>query len=230
MTNKRNDWLSSKKEDQLAMVLHWLEYGGENCEAWNIPQAAFTKLNAAYLAAKNANSVPAGMRNAMTNATLKTAFAELTAQMRDMKKRYFYEPPLTATDFAALGLRMKDSLPTTVAKPLGQAEADVEYLGAGVLQLRIRHVEGTPADAKADYGYKIHYGVYADSDTLPANGRDFSRNKFSRRKKVVFEFAPADAKKTAYFCIKPPMKNPKKTEIKSSSTKDRKQTYTQIFI
>ena len=170
--------------------------------SWKVPAETLAALNTAIMKAEVEMKIPAGERNPVSNAKLKDAFDELVAVMRDIKKRYFYAPPLETADFAALGLRAKDTLPTTVAKPLGQAEADVEYLGAGVLQLRIKHVEGTPTDAKADYGYKIYYGAYSDGDKLPANGEDLTKSKFTRRKKEVFEFTPADAKKTAYFCIR----------------------------
>ena len=199
---KNADWMPTKKEDKLTMSERWLEYGGENFEAWNIPPAAFTKLNAASLAAKNANSVPASIRNAMTNATLKTAFIELTAQMRDMKKRYFYDPPLTATDFAALGLKMKDTEPTPVADPVGLATANIKYPNAGALELHIKHLDSTPTDEKANYGFRIYFGVYAFDETPPASGKDLHESKFTRQKKMLFTFEPEQSGKIAYFAIR----------------------------
>ena len=63
------------------MAVNWLEYGGERHKAWNIPQTAFTKLETAATAAKNANSVPTGAQNAITNTTLKAAFVELASSV-----------------------------------------------------------------------------------------------------------------------------------------------------
>ena len=79
---RRGYWLTSNKANLLDQVERWLEYGGENQEEWNIPVAAFTTFNAAALAAKKHTTCP--------NITLKTTFAELTTQMRDMKRRYFF--------------------------------------------------------------------------------------------------------------------------------------------
>ena len=199
---KKSDWLSSKREDRLAMAERWLEYGGENFEAWNIPAAAFTKLNAATLAAKSANSVPAGSRNAMTNAKLKTAFAEMVAQMRDMKKRYFYDPPLTEVDFAALGLKPKDTIPTSVADPVGLATATVKYPNEGALELHIKHTESTPMDERANYGFRIYFGVYATDEVPPDSGEDLRESRFTRQKKELFTFRPKDSGKRAYFSIR----------------------------
>ena len=111
-------------------------------------------------------------------------------------------PNVTNADREYMRLTVYDILPTSVNKPLGQATASIGFLGVGVLQLHIKHVDGTPTDFKADYGYKIHYGTFADSDPQPSSGEDLNKSKFTRRKKEVFEFAPADVKKTAYFCIR----------------------------
>jgi len=111
-------------------------------------------------------------------------------------------PNVTDEDKLAMRLPVYDREPTPVGKPLGEATADVKYLGKKVMQLYIKHVVGTPLDEKADYGYKIYYGKYADSDTQPTSGQDLRENKFTRKKKEVFEFMPDDAKKTVYFCIR----------------------------
>jgi hypothetical protein len=55
---------------------------------------------------------------------------------------------------------------------------------------------------RANYGRKVYYGLYADGDTPPATAEDLPKNRFTRRKKEIFEFSPADVKKTAYFCIR----------------------------
>ena len=198
---KQSDWIASTRDGRLAMAKSWklrINYS----PGWNIPADTVSKLSTAIDVAEVALKIPAGERNPVSNAKLKDAFDELTAVMRDIKKRYFFAPPLENADFAALDLRIKDTEPTAVAKPLGEAEADIEYLGKRVMQLHIKHIEGTPTDDKADYGYKIYFGIYSDSDTQPASGEDLTKSKFTRRKKQLFEFTPADSKKTAYFCIR----------------------------
>ena len=197
-----NDWLPNTRNGKLAMAETWCEFMSEKLDAWNIPSTAITKLAAAVTAAKNAIAVPDGSRNAITNAQLKMAFEQLTAEMRDIKKRYLYNPPLTDADFAALGLKPKDVNPTPVAPPTGQAEADISYPGRTQLQLQIQHIAGTPLDAKANYGYRIYFGAYTAADTPPATGKDLRESKFTRQKKNLFTFEPEDAGKTAYFCIR----------------------------
>ena len=191
------------------MAERWLEYGGENYEAWNIPQAAFTKLNAAAIEAKNANNVPKGSRNEMTNARLKMAFAALTAEMRDMKKRYFYEPPLTATDFAALGLKTKNTTVTVVPPPTIPVEGDLNFPAPGIVDMKNIRPYGTHTADKSEHGVRIYYGIMGEPDEndlfrmnrRPQTGFDLPHSVFTRRKSYRFSFPRASGKEI-FFCLR----------------------------
>ena len=200
--SKSNDWLPGSRTEKLAMAATWCGVITKKVASWNIPTTALTQLETAVEAAEISNGIPESARTAVTNAQLKIDFDRLTAVMRDIKKRYLYNPPLTDADFAALELKPKDVTPTTVAPPTGQAEADISYPGKTQLQAKIKHVEGTPMNPKAEYGYRIYYGLYDAGDTPPASGVNLHESKFTRQKKVLFSFLPADSGKTAYFSIR----------------------------
>ena len=197
-----SDWMPSKRGKQMEMAKVWALLIAQKQEAWKVPEEAATKLSSVIDVADKENRVPDNKRNKISTIRLKTAFKELVAVMRDIKKRYFYNPPLTNADIISLGLKPRDNTPTAVPAPTGQATANVIYLGHLQLQLRIHHVENKSIDPQANYGYRIYYGVYADSDTPPDNGTDLRESKFTRKKKVLFTFSPTEAKKTAYFCIR----------------------------
>ena len=200
--SKRSDWLPGTRNEQLAMSATWCGVISEKLAVWNIPDAALAELTTAVEAAKTSDSIPESARNAITNAQLKIDFERLTAVMRDIKKRYLYNPPLTDADFAAMELKPKDVTPTPVAPPTGQAEADISYPGKTQLQAKIKHVEGTPMNPKAEYGYRIYYGLFDAGDTPPASGVNLHESRFTRQKKVLFTFLPTDSGKTAYFSIR----------------------------
>ena len=199
---KRGDWLPSNRNGQLAMAKNWNQVLGDKSDAWSIPEGMITKLTQTANTAESENAIPAGERNAVTNARLKTAFDELTAVMRDVKKRYFYNPPLTDADLLSLGLRPKDSEPTPVSDPTGQAVASIAFPGRTQLMVQILPVEGTQHDARANYGCRIYHGVYAATDNPPENGTDLRESLFTRKKKELFTFRPSDTGKTAYFSIR----------------------------
>ena len=111
-------------------------------------------------------------------------------------------PKVTDTMRGYMGLTVYDTIPTSVADPIGLVTATIKYPNAGALELHIKHVEGTPMDIKANYGFRIYYGVYAADDSMPETGEDLRASKFTRQKKMLFTFNPKDSGKTACFCIR----------------------------
>ena len=201
MTQK-TDWLPFNRNEQLAMGKNWFRILGTKAEAWSVPEFRVTKLSAVVNTAESENVLPAGERNPVSNARLRTAFRELTAVMRDIKKRYFYNPPLTDADLLSLGLKPKDTEPTPVADPTGMAEASIAFPGRTQLRIYIKHVGEKEKDARVNYGCRIYYGLYAADATPPATGNDLRESRFTRRKKELFTFEPKDTGKIAYFCIR----------------------------
>ena len=127
----------------------------------------------------------------------------LEKTVRNYVQGYIARNPLVSdVDKESMELPIYDTTLTKVGNPQGQATADVEYLGGEVLQLHIKHVSGTPSDEKANYGYKIYYGLFSEGDPIPTSGEDLPKHRFTRRKKEIFEFTPADVKKTVYFAIR----------------------------
>jgi hypothetical protein len=93
-------------------------------------------------------------------------FKDMIDFMRDLKKRYFFVPPLTERDLTDLGLNLPDTTPTPVGDPKGQVTGTVQLVGSHLLCLITEHVEGTPIDPKADYGTRIYWGVMPQGGLL----------------------------------------------------------------
>ena len=87
---------------------------------------------------------------------------------------------VTNEDRVTMGLPLRDTIPTPVADPKGQAEAAITYPGRTQLELHIKHVAGTPYDANANYGYRIYYGI-PDAGDPPPQGYHLRESKFTRR-------------------------------------------------
>ena len=108
---------------------------------------------------------------------------------------------VTEEDKKSMALPVYDVIPTPVSDPVGQAEAVITYPGRTQLMLKMQHVSGTPKDDRAYYGFRIYYGV-ADTNEPPPMATQLRESKFTRRKKELFTFTPADSGKTAHFCIR----------------------------
>jgi len=197
-----SDWMPGSRNVQLEMAKNWHELLQQKGKLWFIPEITIDEFNVAINVAGVELSISPALRNAVSNARLRMAFKTLTSMMRDIKKRFFYNPPLAESDIVALGLKPKDSTPTSVLVPTGQAEARIAFPGRIRLMVHIKPVEGTQADPRTYYGCRIYYGIYTADETLPANGKDLRESLFTRRKKELFTFQPEDAGKAAYFCVR----------------------------
>jgi hypothetical protein len=155
-------------------------------------------------------------RTAVTTAQCKEAFDSLIALMRSIKARRFFTPPLSDADLVSLGLKPKDTTSTPVADPTGQVTADITYPGPTLLMLNIKPLAGSISDTRADYGYRIYYGILPQGGATaeeaavshrylmkaPVSGEELPSSQFTRRKKEMFVFPGGDSGKSAYFCIR----------------------------
>ncbi|MDR0785009.1 MAG: hypothetical protein LBE74_03895 [Treponema sp.] len=97
---EKTDWMSGTRDGQSATAKQWVTVLNANGTAWGVPSVETAELttctnaaDAALTAAKNETT-----RTPVATAQCKTAFEALTAKMWDIKKRYFYTPPLTGAD------------------------------------------------------------------------------------------------------------------------------------
>ena len=213
----RTDWLPAARELQLAMAKKWCAVLAEWWQAWDVLRAEADELQRlANEAAACLARAEAPDRNAVDTARCRTAFAALVRCMRGIKNRRFHGPPLSAADFAALGLHTHARAGTHVGAPVGQATADISYPGVSRLRLHLYGVDGGPHDTRADYGYRIYYGVLpaggASVEEATGHGRyllraailgeDLPHSIFTRRRRIIMDFPQEDSGKRVYFCIR----------------------------
>ena len=206
---KNSDWLPRRRETQLAMAESWGEVISENIETWKIPPATLTKFAAAITAAMNEHRLPINARTAVTNARLKMAFSELTAQMRDIRRRHFFIPPLDEADFAALGLRPKDTTPTTVPPPAIPVTGKLSFPAVGMVEMREISAAGEKSDVRSKHGVRIYYGIMGEpSETdkfrissRPTTGDDLPHSVFTRRSRYRFDFTGENGR-AVFFCMR----------------------------
>jgi hypothetical protein len=99
-------------------------------------------------------------RTPVVNARCREAFNAMEDKMRDIKRRYFFIPPLTEADFIALGLSPADPVRTPSGEPTAQVQAELSLMGPRELGVRILYVTGSPREA-ANKEYRICYVVVA---------------------------------------------------------------------
>jgi hypothetical protein len=178
-----------------------IAYATRHHERWNVgapPQLTETLVYLEELANKCATNEHTQLDVVNKKETWKYLEKEFRNYLQGMVMRNVH---VTAEDRAAMNLPPRDTVRTPIGEPVGQAEADISYPGRTQLMLHIRHVQGTPTDARTNYGFRIYYGVFPTGQPLPA-GETLLESRFTRIKKELFTFNPSDSGKTAVFCIR----------------------------
>jgi hypothetical protein len=74
--------------------------------------------------------------------------------MRDIKKRYFYVPPLQESDLVSLGLKIHESTAPPSCPLTAQVTPETFLVGRYELGIKIVYVTGSPNDA-ANKSFRI---------------------------------------------------------------------------
>jgi hypothetical protein len=184
------------------MAKEWIAVLKTRGVSWNIDNAKIAEFEDRAEDAETtlAAAMNEATRTPVATAKCKTAFDALAAFMRDMKKRYFYEPPLTDADMASLGLKPHDDTPTHSGVPTAQVTAETYLVGRHELGVKIVYVTGSPDD-RANKGYRIWYSVAAQGEAAPASPDDLRKSFYTKRKKDVIEFDFGDSGKTCHMAV-----------------------------
>ena len=127
----------------------------------------------------------------------------LEKEVRPFVQGFIARNPLVSDrDRVALHLPPRDTTPTPILTPTGQAAVTFTYPGSAQLVVQISLINPLLHDARSNYGCRIYYGVYDAGETPPENGEDLRHSLFTRKKKVLLNFRPEDSRKIAWFCVR----------------------------
>jgi hypothetical protein len=140
------------------MARDWKAVMAASAAAGSVPAAALTEFDALFQAAESALATAQNetTRTLVTTAQCRAAFAALVEKMRDIKRRYFLEPPLVDADIISLGLKPRDTTHTMSGTPSAQVTIETYLVGRHELGIKIVYITGNPHDA-ANKGYRIWY-------------------------------------------------------------------------
>jgi len=211
------DWLPSSRTGQLTMAHIWVN-ALENNTTWGVPAAMSTKLKQLFLkASETLEMAQTSDRNAVANQMVRTAFGELTDHMRDLRRRHFFMPPLTEADWVGLGMRLPDTTMTTIGPPTSVVTAEITYPHKNALALFITPIAGHRYDERADWGFRIYFGVlppHLEDLTeemmierqylrrVPQNPEELTASHFTRRKRDLIEFPYDNSGKQCFICVR----------------------------
>ena len=200
--SQRSDWLPTARDAILAMVKAWILTITAYLLKWGIPESVAQNLSSLATAAESALDAAKNesTRTPVATARCKESFDALTAEMRDIKKRYLLSPPLTDSDFVALGLKPHDSVHTPSSVPTAQVKVETYLVGRHELGIKLVYVSGSPNDP-VNKGYRIWYSVVGQGEAPPERPEDLRKSFFTMRKNDLLQFDYSESGQTVYFAV-----------------------------
>ena len=201
--NVKHDYIPEQDEKLLEWADNVITQVAVNAERWKTPSPTdqmHNLHNSFGVLLKNCQSPNHGKIDTLKKNEMRR---KLEKEFRDFVQGFLARNPYVSDiDRQNLQITVRDTRHTTVPVPEGKAEADIQFISRAQLQLIIKHVPGSPVDARAEHGYRIYHGVYHADEVQPASGKDLRESMFTRHKKVLFDFQPEDVGKMAYFCVR----------------------------
>jgi len=198
------------------MAKNWVTILDNMGHQWDIPAERVADLSNITAEAEAALSAAnSAGRNPALNQAMWTAFGKMADNMRDMRRRHLFMPPLTEAHWVSLGMRLPDTTPTTIGPPTSVVTAEVSYPHKNSLALRVVPMPGSRYDDRAEWGFRIYYGVIpqiAASEEMtierqylrrePANPEELTQSYFTRRKHSVIEFNYDNSGMKCFICVR----------------------------
>ena len=196
------DWWPATKQEQLEMAKKWVQELKKSGKLWGIkPEiiAEFSRLTEqAEIALEEATNENTRTSVSMTKRDM--VFDCIEKAARDMKKRFFYIPPLDESDIIALGLRLRDSILTASGTPSAQFSAETFLKGRHELGIQLVCVSGVSND-RANKSYRVYYKVLEDGEPQPSSPEELSKSFSIKKKKTVIRFDYEDSRKFACIAV-----------------------------
>jgi hypothetical protein len=184
------------------MVKAWIITITASLLKWGIPESVVQNLSALATAAESALDAAKNesTRTPVATARCKESFDALTVEMRDIKRRYLLSPPLTDSDFVALGLNPPDSTHTPSGIPTAQVKVETYLVGRHELGIKLVYVSGSPNDP-ANKGYRIWYSVVGQGEAPSKRPEDLRKSFFTMRKNDLLQFDYGESGQTVYVAV-----------------------------
>jgi hypothetical protein len=182
------------------MAKRWLDLLPGKEQAWRIPEGMVQRLGELTAEAESLQDradSPEGTKGDAARA--RTAFLELVAHMRDIRRRVFFMPPLTEGDFADLGLQPPDNIRTP--------HIDVPEMVDFVIHLsNIRElvvdfwIQGAANKAKP-HGYDGAVIIWDIRDTPPEDPKELANHTMASRTPHTLKFEEPQRGKTIQIAL-----------------------------
>ncbi|MDR2519011.1 MAG: hypothetical protein LBD13_06320 [Spirochaetaceae bacterium] len=212
---KQKDWFPRVRALVLIMARVWENALAFKGGSWGIPNTVITALHDLITAAQDALDLASpALRTPVLTARVNAAFAALEAHMREIKDRYFKQPPLLDEDLVSLLLKPRDTVMTPAARPESHVLLVLRYEGYNTVVVDINLMPGDrPAEGchvELFRGVMPHAGATLEEAAgakhylmaPPSSGEGLFKWLDTNRKRERASFPPEEGGKVGYFCAR----------------------------
>jgi hypothetical protein len=212
MSKKTTDWYPGGRMEQIIMLRVWLTYlngpidetsgAPSRYKVWGIPEDIMDKLGEAERKAGAAlvTAMSEETRTSVINTLVSVSFGDMEKQMRDVKRRWFFSPPLTEMDIIALGLKSHDKTRVMSGIPTGRVRIETFLVDTHQLGFRYVWTSGSPDDP-SNKSLRVYYKVVGQGEAAPKNPEELTQSFSTRRKKDIVNLAYEDSGKRIFFAV-----------------------------
>jgi hypothetical protein len=190
------DWMPTTIQGRIDMGRNWVDVLKVKGTAWGVPSMAVGELedfvDQAEALSQNATAAIRNRRDRIV--------AEMVAEMRDLRNRHFFIPPMNEENFLQLGL----PLPDTIRTPHVNVTEEVDFVLEiqGIRQVHVRFwVKGKSSMAKPS-GYDGAVVDWGIRDTTPAEPEDLTSHTMASRTPHTIQFTEEERGKTVYIALR----------------------------
>jgi hypothetical protein len=191
------DWMPRKRKDQLAMAKTWLAQLPVSGGAWSVTEYEISELTDIVDDVENAEKkVEKEGASPVYVARVRLAYAAMVKNMRFLRKRKFFSPPMTDDDWIRLTLTPPDFVRTPHVSVSEVVEFELKLRGIREILVNF-WIKGASGRAKPD-GYDGAVIIWAVLDEPPDNPDALTRHTLASRTPYAVPFTEEERGKTVY--------------------------------
>jgi len=194
----RTDWMPSTIQGRIDMGRNWVNVLKAKGTAWQITPAVVSELEDYVGQSEEAQTAALGPNS---TAAIRDRFvADMTAFMRDLRRRRFFVPPLNEENLVELGLPLPDHIRTDHVVVTEEVDFVLEI--AGIRQVHIRFWQHGLASMAKPAGYDGAVVVWGVRDTPPAEPEDLTDHTMASRTPHTLQFTEEERGRTVYIALR----------------------------
>jgi hypothetical protein len=195
------DWMPSTIQRRIDMGRNWVNKLAVKAVAWRVPEIVAADLGELVEQAEEAQAQALSADATAPIRHRRDRFvADMAAFMRDVRRRYFFVPPMVEEDILSLGLRLPDTVRTDHINVTEEVDFVLEIQGQR--QVHVRFWQQGVASMAKPAGYDGAVVVWGIRAAPPDTADDLPNHTMASRTPHTIQFSEDERGGTVYVALR----------------------------